>query len=147
MAQIDTISHLSLLRIALGEHLIIHLTIEIAILHQLMLCHLGAKLRIDISHQLRLGAESLGYPFGQAILRLGEGIPYPQTHREGSAIVTATHKGTRRSRSQGILHLLLHRIYIRGRLKIGIFDGLQTREQLLIILEGTRRRATRQELT
>ena len=64
MPHIYLISHLRLLRIALGLHLIIYPAIEVAIFIELMLSYLRTQLRIYIRHQFRLGSEHLGYPFG-----------------------------------------------------------------------------------
>ena len=145
MAHINLISHLCLLRIALGLHIIIHLSIEIAVFIELVLSHLRTQLRIHILHQLRLGSEHLGNPSGKSIIRWRESIPYPQTHREWGAVIAATHKSSRRGRSQGILHLLLHGVGVAVLLVVGIFDRLQSRKKLLAFLQGTRRGAPRKE--
>ena len=77
MSHIHLISHLGFLRIALGEHFVIYLAIEIAQLVELMLSYLCSQLRIHILHQLRLRTEHLGNPSGKSIIRRREGIPYP----------------------------------------------------------------------
>ena len=145
MPHIYLISHLRLLRIALGLHLIIYPAIEVAIFIELMFSYLRTQLRIYIRHQLRLGSEYLGYPSGKSIIRWRESIPYPQAHREWGAEIAATHKGSRRSGCQGILHLLLHGVGVAVLLVVGIFDRLQSRKKLLVFLQGTRRGAPRKE--
>ena len=77
MSHIHLISHLGFLRIALGDHFVIYLAIEIAQLVELMLSYLCSQLRIYILHQLRLRTEDLGYPSGKSIIRRRKGIPYP----------------------------------------------------------------------
>ena len=64
MAEVYMIGNLRLLRIALCQHIISHLTVKIAIFIELMLSYLCTELRIHICHQLRLGTEHLGYPLG-----------------------------------------------------------------------------------
>ena len=96
MSHIHFISHLGFLRIALGEHFVIYLAIEIAQLVELMLGYLCSQLRIHILHQLRLRTEYLGNPSGKSIIRRREGIPYPQTDRKRSTKIAASHKSSRR---------------------------------------------------
>ena len=137
MAEVYMIGNLRLLRIALCQHIISHLTIKIAIFIELMLSYLCTELRIHICHQLRLGTEHLGYPLGYCSMRLGESIPYPQAHRERCAVIAASEQSTVRSRSQGILHLGNGRIGIGSLLVVLILDRYQTRKQLLVFFQCT----------
>ena len=137
MAEVYMIGNLRLLRIALCQHIISHLTIKIAIFIELMLSYLCTELRVHICHQLRLGTEHLGYPLGYCSMRLGESIPYPQAHREWCAVIAASEQSTVRSRSQGILHLGDGRIGIGSLLVVLILDRYQTRKQLLVFFQRT----------
>ena len=137
MTKVYMIGNLCLLRIALCQHIISHLTVKIAIFIELMLSYLCTELRIHICHQLRLGTEHLGYPLGYCSIRLGESIPYPQAHRERCAVIAASEQGTVRSRSQGILHLGDGRIGIGSLLVVLILDRYQTRKQLLVVFQRT----------
>ena len=137
MTEVYLIGNLRLLRIALCQHIISHLTVKIAIFIELMLGYLGTELRIHIRHQLRFGTEYLGYPLSQCSIRLRESIPYPQAHRERCAVIAAPKQGTVRSRSQGILHLGDGRISISSLLVVLILDRYQTRKQLLVFFQCT----------
>ena len=137
MAEVYMIGNLRLLRIALCQHIISHLTVKIAIFIELMLSYLCTELRIHICHQLRLGTEHLGYPLGYCSMRLGESIPYPQAHRERCAVIAASEQSTVRSRSQGILHLGDGRIGIGSLLVVLILDRYQPRKQLLVFFQRT----------
>ena len=137
MTEVYMIGNLCLLRIALCQHIISHLTVKIAIFIELMLSHLCTELRIHIRHQLRFGTEHLGYPLCHCSIRLGDSIPYPETHRERRAVIAAAKQGTVRSRSQGILHLGDGRIGIGSLLVVLILDRYQTRKQLLVFFQRT----------
>ena len=137
MAEVYMIGNLRLLRIALCQHIISHLTIKIAIFIELMLSYLCTELRVHICHQLRLGTEHLGYPLGYCSMRLGESIPYPQAHRERCTVIAASEQSTVRSRSQGILHLGDGRIGIGSLLVVLILDRYQPRKQLLVFFQRT----------
>ena len=137
MTEVYLIGNLRLLRIALCQHIISHLTVKIAIFIELMLGYLGTELRIHIRHQLRFGTEYLGYPLSQCSIRLRESIPYPQAHREWRAVIAASEQSTIRSRSQGILHLGDGRISISSLLVVLILDRYQTRKQLLVFFQRT----------
>ena len=137
MTEVYMIGNLCLLRIALCQHIISHLTVKIAIFIELMLSHLCTELRIHIRHQFRFGTEHLGYPLSHSSIRLRESIPYPQAHRERRAVIAAAKQGTIRSRSQGILHLGDGRIGIGSLLVVLILDRYQSRKQLLVFFQRT----------
>ena len=116
---IDRILHTGLQRIlGVGQHLVSHLALEIAVIVQQVRGGLGADIRIHPGKQYGLGGKAVEYPAPQPLLVLLEAVVHPQAQGEGDAHRRTAQQGVIRRLGQGGLHFLQGGLAHRGGLGI-----------------------------
>ena len=125
------ILYLGGLRILLLYGLIVHLTMEIAVIAEYVLSHRGTQLWINPRHEHRLTAKGLGHPVGKGGILLCIFVPYADTKREGQTVVATSKQRTVGCRSQSGLHLRLRLNEVIRLLGIHPLNILQASKQLV----------------
>ena len=110
---------------------------------QYRLCDRRTQFRIHPAHQHRLFPESLGHPFRKLRLFSLKSIPYPQSVRKRSPVVTAAKQRAVRGRCECRFYFFLRRNEVLVALIVLVFYFGQTHKQLVVVRNMLRCRTRR----